>query len=321
MIFFPQILKNIIIYINMSERIIIHYIYLLIEREFLNSGEPVYTIGRSRRSHKKTTLLTQRVCEYPKGSKCILCRIVGDCYLAEDTIKKTFSQIFIQRKDIGIEYFEGDIELMKLEFIKIAKEYAIVIDENDININIDINNSDVNNSDVNNSDVINIDINNSDVNNSDVNNSDVNNSDVDIEQLSVDMNLEKKNILVKQNNEKVPKKVNCCEKCSATFKKKCDYDRHLIKKIPCGKEEKEQYDIAKRTCLHCKELYASPKSLVQHLPVCKKRPNENDELKQIITQLSNKLNEQSNKLYEQNNKISIMSRQIKEINTIQKYTL
>jgi hypothetical protein len=98
----------------------------------------------------------------------------------------------------------------------------------------------------------------------------------------------------------------CCEKCDVKFKKKCDYIRHLDKKIPCGKEEKEQYDINKRTCPHCIELYASPKSLGQHLLICKKKPSETDELKQIIAKLSEQLN----------NKIDDISQQMKETKSI-----
>jgi hypothetical protein len=274
----------------MSERIIIHYIYLLIEREFLNSGEPVYTIGRSRRSHKKTTLLTQRVCEYPKGSKCISCRIVSDCYLAEDKIKKTFSQIFIQRKDIGIEYFEGDIELMKLEFIKIAEEYSVI-------------ESVVNNTDI------------------DANTDDYNEFMFSNKTNFID-NLEKKECVknvLNNNIEKIPKKINCfcCKKCDAVFKAKGDYNRHLNKKIPCDKEEKEHYKITQRTCKYCEVLYADVQSVGKHMKICQLGPNKTnkaEKLEQIIAQLSNQIKDQ-------NDKISNMSRQMKEINAIQKYTL
>jgi uncharacterized C2H2 Zn-finger protein len=87
-----------------------------------------------------------------------------------------------------------------------------------------------------------------------------------------------------------------CEKCDITFKTKYDYNRHVNKKIPCNKDEKEQYDIVKRTCQHCMELYANPQSLGKHLPICKMRPNENEELKQIIAQLSNKIDDMSQQM-------------------------
>jgi hypothetical protein len=100
-----------------------------------------------------------------------------------------------------------------------------------------------------------------------------------------------------------------CEKCDASFLKKGDYTRHINKKIPCGKDEKEQYDINKRTCTWCQELYADSRYLDRHVQICKKKPTETEELKQIITQLSNKISEQ-------NEKLNDMSQQIKEIKPI-----
>jgi hypothetical protein len=277
----------------MSERITIHYIYLLIEREFIKSGESIYKIGRSKRSHKKTTLLTQRICEYPKGSKCILCRIVNNCYWAEATIKKVFGQKFINRPDIGTEYFEGDIELMKLEFIKIAEEYSVVEggthtdDADDYSVFMFGNK--------------------------------INNVVVD----SIDDDDYSGFMFEKKNNKKLPTQINCfcCEKCNASFKTNYDLTRHFNKKIPCGKEEKERHDIANKTCLYCDVIYANTKCVKRHMRICPFRPTESDELKQIIVQLNNKINNQDNKINNQNNKISNMTRQMEEINAIQKYTL
>ena len=96
-----------------------------------------------------------------------------------------------------------------------------------------------------------------------------------------------------------------CEKCDANFKSKSDYNRHINKKIPCGKEEKEQYLIQKRTCEFCEVLYADNCSVKQHMKICPLRPNETEKLEQIIAQLSNQISEQNNKLND------FMSQQIK----------
>jgi hypothetical protein len=105
-----------------------------------------------------------------------------------------------------------------------------------------------------------------------------------------------------------------CEKCDACFKSNCDLTRHLNKKIPCGKEEKEIYDIIKRTCQYCEVLYADVKGVGKHMKICPLRPNETDELKQIIVQLSNKINEQSNKITEQNDKLDEIKEKIDKPN-------
>jgi uncharacterized C2H2 Zn-finger protein len=96
-----------------------------------------------------------------------------------------------------------------------------------------------------------------------------------------------------------------CEKCDANFKSKCDHIRHINKKIPCGKEEKDQYLIQKRTCEFCEVLYADNCSVKKHMKICPLRPNETEKLEQIIAQLSNQISEQNNKLND------FMSQQIK----------
>jgi hypothetical protein len=274
----------------MSERITIHYIYLLIEREFIKSGESIYKIGRSKRSHKKTTLLTQRICEYPKGSKCILCRIVNNCYTAEATIKKIFGQKFINRPDIGTEYFEGNIEQMKLEFIKIADEYSVLYE--DINEDIDDYSIFMFNK----------------------------KSNLDIDNLE---NKESVKNVLNNDIEKIPKKVNCfcCKKCNAIFKAKGDYNRHINKKIPCDKEERELYDIQKRTCIYCSFISADICCSTRHMKICKFIPSETEQLKQIIAQLNNTISQQNNKINIQNDKISNITCKMEEINTIQKCML
>jgi hypothetical protein len=91
----------------------------------------------------------------------------------------------------------------------------------------------------------------------------------------------------------------CCEKCETEFSRKSSYDRHMNRKSPCVEEEKEQFDINKRTCTYCCEIYASVKGVKVHMTTCTKKPTKDDELKQLIVQLNDKLTEQNNKLSEE----------------------
>jgi hypothetical protein len=83
-----------------------NYIYLLKEREFVNSKMSIYKVGKSKQEN------TKRFKQYPKGS--ILCyqRICNDCDKMEKEIIKKFKIEFNQAKDIGNEYFEGDVNKM-----------------------------------------------------------------------------------------------------------------------------------------------------------------------------------------------------------------
>ena len=80
-------------------------IYLIHTREFVNSKEPIYKIGRSKN-------LNTRILQYPKGSN-VLCSIkCANSNLCEKELIKLFTKLFIIRKDYGNEYFEGDHDNM-----------------------------------------------------------------------------------------------------------------------------------------------------------------------------------------------------------------
>jgi hypothetical protein len=79
-----------------------HYIYLLQEREFRKTKENIYKIGKTMQSNNI------RFLQYPKGSILLLQLICLDCNNSEVNILKVFKDKYIQRKDIGNEYFEGD---------------------------------------------------------------------------------------------------------------------------------------------------------------------------------------------------------------------
>lgn len=81
------------------------YVYLLQEREFIRLEEATYKIGRTKdpdRRHKA----------YPKDSELLMLCQVPDCQSAEKQIKEAFSEKFTQRREYGVEYFNGNVELM-----------------------------------------------------------------------------------------------------------------------------------------------------------------------------------------------------------------
>lgn len=79
------------------------YIYLLQEREFIKTNEPIFKIGKTKQKPLK------RMSQYPKMSKIYLILNVDDCTIAEKKLIHIFDQKFIQRKDIGREYYSGNV--------------------------------------------------------------------------------------------------------------------------------------------------------------------------------------------------------------------
>lgn len=82
------------------------YIYLIQEREFINSGEQVYKMGRT----SQETL--GRFGQYPKGSQLLFHIRTNNVISSETQILKIFRSSFKERKDIGAEYFEGNPDEM-----------------------------------------------------------------------------------------------------------------------------------------------------------------------------------------------------------------
>ena len=100
-------------------------VYIIYEREFINSTQNVYKIGRTSQSHAK------RFNSYPKGSILKIQKQVKNSAIIETKIKEIFNQKFKLRRDIGVEYFEGDYNEMENVFIQITNE------DNEDNENID----------------------------------------------------------------------------------------------------------------------------------------------------------------------------------------
>ncbi len=97
------------------------YIYLLIEREFIILQQPVYKVGRTAKK------VDHRVKQYPKGSLLLYSGYVMDTKNAETMVLHALRQIFLNRKDIGREYFEGDKESIWAEVVRVLADQIIEV--------------------------------------------------------------------------------------------------------------------------------------------------------------------------------------------------
>jgi hypothetical protein len=98
--------------IKMATLFVGEFVYLLIEREFrsLPLDRRAFKIGRS-------TGLLNRLGAYPKGIALITCLPVNDSVAAEALLLRHFDAVFGHRRDIGREYFAGDIDAIVTAFI------------------------------------------------------------------------------------------------------------------------------------------------------------------------------------------------------------
>jgi hypothetical protein len=117
----------------MSEYIV-NYIYLLQEREFIKTNENIYKIGMTKQKN------SERFNQYPKGSILLFQMACNDCVYLEKQLLTIFKDTFIQRKDIGNEYFEGNCTQMnKIICYAIYNEQETTDNEKKPNISITIN--------------------------------------------------------------------------------------------------------------------------------------------------------------------------------------
>jgi hypothetical protein len=94
--------KNIPIDNEIKPEIKDEYIYLLQEREFIRTNEPIYKIGKTKQECLK------RICNYPNGTKLLIQILCNDCDKYEKELINKFKELFIHKREIGNEYFKGD---------------------------------------------------------------------------------------------------------------------------------------------------------------------------------------------------------------------
>jgi hypothetical protein len=91
-----------------------NYVYLIREREFIRTQENIYKLG------KTTQVPNSRLQGYPKESEVLLFIDVPDCHKTEKALIVEFDKRFTNRSDIGREYYEGDLNLMKKTFFEVT---------------------------------------------------------------------------------------------------------------------------------------------------------------------------------------------------------
>ena len=229
-------------------------IYLLHTREFINSKQPIYKIGRSSN-------MNTRLSQYPKGSN-ILCSIKCEkSNLCEKELIKLFTKLFTIRKDYGNEYFEGDYNNML--FIIITYLYQDKLNKINFIINDD-NNNNTNNDDTN----------NDDTNNN--NNNKISNKNIDYNKFEKNMfDLEKK-----EKEEKIDGYINdrTCPKCLTNYKYPNMLKHHFENTYHCKKSTKyikEFFNITKNNkqdkntnikfiCNKCHNTFTRKADLTRH---------------------------------------------------------
>ena len=82
------------------------FIYLLQEREFIKTKEPIYKIGKTKQEKLK------RIKSYPNGSELLFYIVCNNCDKIEKIIINKFKSHFIHKKEFGNEYFMGDYNSM-----------------------------------------------------------------------------------------------------------------------------------------------------------------------------------------------------------------
>lgn len=115
------------------------YLYMLIKPEFIKSEETIVKIGRTERP------FVESFKEYPNGSVILGVGHVKNCILGEKLLISEFKKYYQRRLDIGLEYFSGNLKMMKKTFYdtlyRIAESELKVIPINSISTNIAHNNS------------------------------------------------------------------------------------------------------------------------------------------------------------------------------------
>jgi hypothetical protein len=96
-----------------------HYVYLLQEREFIKTNEPIYKVGMTTKEQ------FTRFKQYPKGSVLLFQMICADCVQIERDVLIQMKDLFTSETNIGREYFSGDYRKMVDVIYNVVKNECI----------------------------------------------------------------------------------------------------------------------------------------------------------------------------------------------------
>lgn len=94
------------------------HLYLIKEREFVKTNEPIYKIGKSKS-------IRHRMPAYPKDSRLLVMMYFTDIDTTEKKLIQHFDETFFRRTDVGREYYEAlDDQSIMSRFIGFLTDFS-----------------------------------------------------------------------------------------------------------------------------------------------------------------------------------------------------
>ena len=215
----------------------IGYIYLLQEREFIKTKENIYKLGKTKQENLK------RIQNYPNGTILNIQLECENCDINEKNLIIIFKQKFMQRIDIGTEYFEGD----KYEMISII--YNVVMDYNKI-IETDNKIVETDNKIVETDNKI-IESDNKIV-------------ETDNKIVKTDNKIVKTDNKIVKTDNKIFKTDILCHICNFTTKNKNEFEKHVRSKQHIDNLENKKNNIDDNTCSKCFKSFSTKGNMNVH---------------------------------------------------------
>ena len=89
--------------------------------------------------------------------------------------------------------------------------------------------------------------------------------------------------------------MHICDKCGKEFYKKSTYVKHINRKTSCVDQENKQQKEQNKICEYCNKKFSRLYTLKNHMLKCKQKPTELEELKKIIIEMKQEMNEKLDK--------------------------
>lgn len=235
------------------------YVYLLQTREFINSRQPIYKIGRTKQANFK------RFGNYDKGFVMLFQGSCRDCEKLEKQIIILFSIKYERRLDLGQELFEGDQLSMMGDMCDIVRNEGVEKTAQDDNGSNDTNNDMSTTQGTHVSNAVVEEITESITQDALVSKptEDEDDTEDDEEGVPVELNANEDYI---ENVEEVlsareQKMLNCIP-CGLSTNNKYYYAQHLKKPTHIDRmQNSKDYD---NVCMHCFKTYRSIQRLLNH---------------------------------------------------------
>jgi hypothetical protein len=234
------------------------YIYMIYTNECMIENMNVFKVGRTQRHYNN------RLAEYSKNSKPIVVLQTDDCIGAEKFVLQNLKEQFLFRRDLGLEYFEGD----EVEIRECLEELVNKYNESLNNKNIVQQNK--------------VDISKTETKKP-------SNMNDTFDTISVSKNKDDNTEVDKYYIDKNGYRIRKCNGCGKEFNKKYAYDVHKNRQKPCN--------IKQFKCDGCGNTFTREDNLKTHVENSCKKKNliiQKNELKIKLENALNALNELNN---------------------------